>query len=97
MIFVPADNRADYAGRAFDGNVRPNRIARPVGETELLHEMMHEMQFSELSEPSPEGVALLRTARRNFAGPNHDELFYTAIARFANAIGMEPQRVADEL
>jgi hypothetical protein len=68
-----------------------------VHQAELVHEMLHEYQFKILVEPNPEGRALFAKYRNKFSGPNHNELFFTAIAEKAAYFRVLADELVSEL
>jgi len=51
----------------------------PVWKVDLIHEMLHEYEKKVMTEPTDAGRDLYSKHRRQLGGPDHNELFYTAI------------------
>jgi hypothetical protein len=86
VIFVAEGDVDDLEARAAEIRTAPDKWNLHVNEIELLHEMVHEMQFKELAGPSADGIALHATTTNHFAGPGHDETFYTAVIEVARQL-----------
>ena len=97
IIHVPELNQEDYEGRLGTKDIQPNKNVRPIGETEVLHEMLHEIQFKELTEPTPEGTRLYQKHGPYFSGPGHDEKFFSAIVDAAGLLNLAPDDLLGEL
>jgi hypothetical protein len=97
LICVSDENIPD-----FDRHLRGERhwsgkLKWFVHQAELIHEMLHEYQFKILTEPSQEGLALSAKYRGKFFGPDHDELFFSAIAEKAEYFGVSADQFVNEL
>ena len=68
-----------------------------IHQTELIHEMLHEYQFKILVEPTPEGRVLFAKYQNRFFGPNHNDLFFTAIADKSAYFHVSPDELVNEL
>jgi hypothetical protein len=98
LIYVPCENRNDFGDRLNVIDLTPDKVRRPVSETELLHEMVHEMQYKELLGPTDSGRALFaRFGPLAFSGPGHDESFYCAVQSIAEVLGMDAAQLVREI
>ena len=93
VIFVPSGNTEDLERRHGKVCIIPDCSKLEANEIELLHEMIHEMQYKELQGTTLKGRDLHKKYKTRFAGPGHDEAFFTAIARAAEALKVTPDEL----
>lgn len=97
LIYIPDGNIEDFKDRIGIFDTHSGKWERPINETELLHEMVHEMQYKELTEASVEGKELYSKNRSKFSGYGHDELFFSAVVEAAKRLGLDPELFIEEL
>ncbi len=96
-IYIPDGNLEDFKARIGTLNTHSGKWNRPVNETELLHEMLHEMQYKELTKTSEEGKELFKKHQHRFSGPGHDDKFFSAVVEAALLLGHDPEWFVQQL
>ena len=97
LIYITGFDIEYYEGLAGIPDIYSELRGLHVNEIELLHEMLHEMQYKELTEASVEGKELYKTNKTRFSGPGHDELFFSAVVLAAKILGHDPELLVKEL
>jgi hypothetical protein len=97
VLFLAEDNLSDYDNRLGVIELKPSWATRPVAETELLHEMLHEMQFTERTTATSEGQALLSRQKWLSADDHHDAVWYSVIAYAAPLLGLTDDELVKQL
>ena len=97
VLYIPDGNIEEYEDRIGNLDTHSGIRDRPVGETELLHEMLHEMQYKELTKTSKEGKELYQKYQTRFSGPGHDDKFFSAVVEAAKLLGHDPNWFVEQL
>ena len=97
IIYILDGDIEEYEDRIGTIDIKPGLRERTVGETELLHEMLHEMQFKELTKASVEGEKLYEEYKFKFFGSGHDAMFFSAVVEAAKLFGYDCRWLLNQL
>lgn len=97
LICVAEGNFGDIERHIQGQSYVLSKVGWYVHQTELVHETIHEYADKVIQSPSVAGKTLYSRFKNHFAGPGHDEKFFTAVAEKAAFFGLTPEEFIREL